>query len=184
MERLAGRGVSLWLVPDGEERALLAGLIARLSSRLGTPSFEPHVTLLPGLTRPADEVVEASRALATAIETMVLALRPPEGREEGFRCLYLPVGETFRLLRAHALARAAFPPAEEGPFEPHLSLVYGRLAPDRKEQLLREIPPSLPPRVELAALEVVRTEGPVEAWRRLVHCPLSRPAVGQDRKNK
>jgi hypothetical protein len=181
MGRIEGRGLSLWLVPDGDERAALAELIAGLSSRLGTPCFEPHLTLLPGLARPGDEVVEAARVLAPALEQMVLPLRPPEGREETFRCLYLPVGETFRLLHAHALARAAFPSAEDRPFEPHLSLVYGQLPADRKDRLRQEILPGLPPRVRLAALDVVRTEGPVEEWRRLLRCPLARPPVGQDR---
>lgn len=174
---MAARGVSLWLVPEGEAQAALARLIADLASRCGTPPFDPHVTLLAGLGLPAGEVVR--RAGTLALDALVLALRPPEGRAEPFRCLYLPVIQTLRLLHTQAVARSAFGVQDEGPYEPHLSLVYGRLDEDRKSKLAKEIAADVPPPVRFAALEVVKTEGPVGEWRRLAHIQLDGPPVGQ-----
>jgi hypothetical protein len=171
--------VSLWLVPEGEAQAVLARLIATLAARLGTPSFAPHVTLLAGLALPPGEVVR--RAGALGLDPLVLALRAPEGRSEPFRCLYVPVVPTLRLLHTEAMARSAFGVQDEGPYEPHLSLVYGHLEEDEKAKLGKEIAPELPSPVRFAALEVVRTDGPVETWRRLSSFPVQSPPFGHDR---
>ncbi|HEY6548756.1 MAG TPA: 2'-5' RNA ligase family protein [Vicinamibacteria bacterium] len=182
MEPLIARGVSLWLLPEAAEGDRLARVISRLASRLGTPAFAPHVTLLPGLAFPKDEVVDRTAPLLTDLEALSVALGSPAGRDEPFQRLFLPVAMTFRLVHAHALFRSAFAPGDERPFEPHLSLVYGPLAEAEKASLLREIVPDLPKRLRLSTLEVVETEGPVEKWQSLARFPLPVPASGHDRK--
>ena len=176
------RGVSLWLVPIDETREALSRLIEDLAARLGTAAFAPHVTLLAGLVRPADDVVRRAGELALALEPLSLPIRNPEGRDEAFRCLYLPVGETLKLLATHALARSAFRVGDERPYEPHLSLVYGTLPPEQKQTLRAEVASLVPSRVEFAALEVVRTEGGVANWHTLAVFPLGGPAAGHERK--
>jgi hypothetical protein len=175
--RTGARGVALWLTPEEETRAALASLIADLAARFGTPAFEPHVTLLTGLRLSGTEVVR--RASALALEPLTLSLRPAEGRNQTFRCLYLPVVETLRLLHAVALARSAYGIQDEGPYEPHLSLVYGILEQDEKSKLAKEISTSVPTSIRFAALDVVKTQGPVTEWRRLARFPIDRPPVGQ-----
>jgi hypothetical protein len=51
-------------------------------------------------------------------------------------------------------------------------LVYGRLSPEAIEPLIADLAPRLPPRLTCAALEVVRTQGPVADWRSLAHFEL------------
>ena len=111
-----------------------------------------------------------------------LPLRGPEGSDEAFRCVHLPVGETLKLLATHALARSALRVADERKYEPHLSLVYGTVPPEPKARLLDELAPLVPSRVEFAALEVVRTEGVVADWRTLAVFPFGGPALGHDRR--
>jgi len=180
MEPIAGRGTSLWLVPDAEEADGLRRLIERLASRRGSPAFAPHVTLLPGLVRASDDLAKEAEGLLSELEAMAVALGPPAGHPSPFRSLFLPVAPTFRLVHAQAVFKSAFAPDDEAPFEPHLSLVYGALSPEEKASLAQEIAPELPKRLRLSALEVVRTEGPVAGWRRLARLPLppsaSRPA--------
>lgn len=184
METLSGRGVSIWLVPEEEEAASLRLLIQGLAERLGTPAFEPHVTLLPGLRGPAEEIAHtASQLLAADLEAMTVPLGPVTASPQPFRCLYLPVSPTFRLIHAHAVVRSAFAPRDQGPFEPHLSLVYGRLGDEEKRQVSSEIGASAPPKLRLWTLEVVRTEGSVAMWQRVSRLPLPRPPVGHDRKD-
>jgi 2'-5' RNA ligase len=160
-------GISLWLSPTGDERDLLASLIGELGARLGTPPFDPHVTLLPGLAGGEGEVLRRAREMAATLEPHALPLGAIEGRAEYFRCLYARVPETLRLLTTHALARLTFRRTAEVPFEPHLSLVYGRLSPAATEPLVAELGPRLPSRLTCPVLEVVRTEGPVADWRSL-----------------
>lgn len=176
------RGIALWLVPEPAAAQPIARLIATLAKRLGTPSFDPHITLLAGLTRPAEEVVRRTEGVATGIDgPLLLSPRPPEGTDEPFRCLYLPVGPTFNLLALQALARATFGVDPEGPFEPHLSLVYGWLAPSERIALVGEIAAELPGRTRFDTLDVVKTEGPVSRWSRIARFQLGgSPVAGQD----
>jgi 2'-5' RNA ligase len=175
------RGTSLWLVPEPVAAEALGRLITTLARRLGTPSFEPHVTLLSGLTRPAEEVVRKAEGVASGIDgPLLLSPGPPEGRDEPFQCLYLPVGPTFNLLALQALARATIGVDTEGPFEPHLSLVYGRLDSAQRSALAREVAAELPGRTRFDTLDVVRTTGPVPEWRRIGRFHLGGPSAGRD----
>lgn len=183
METLSGRGVSIWLVPEEEEAVPLRRLIKDLAQRLGTPAFEPHVTLLPGLRGAAEEIAQtASQLLAADLEAMTVPLGPVLAGPSPFRCLYLPVAPTFRLIHAHALVRSAFAPRDEGPFEPHLSLAYGRMSDEQKRDLTGEIAATTPPKLRLWAIAIVRTEGSVETWQSVARIPLPRPPVSHDRK--
>lgn len=178
METPSGRGISIWLSPAEEEAGSLRRLIHDLARDLGTPAFEPHVTLLPGLPGSPETIVRTAGQLLTAdLEAVRVALGSPRAGRPPFRFLYLPMVLTFRLVHAHAVTRQAFAPADETPFEPHLSLVYGHLGDDEGRRLASEIAPRVPSEAQLATLEVVRTEGPVAAWQSLARFPLPRPPV-------
>jgi Cyclic phosphodiesterase-like protein len=165
-------GISLWLVPEGDERTLVERLIEDLAARLGSPRFAPHVTFLPGLAGRDGDVVRRAKEMAATLEPHALPLGPIEGRSEYFRCLYARIPETLRLLTTRAQARLTFRGAGEAPFEPHLSLVYGRLSPEEKEPLIADLTPRLPSRLVCSALEVVRTEGASADWRSLARFDL------------
>lgn len=165
-------GISLWLVPEGDERDLIARMIGELASRLGAPLFEPHVTLLPGLAGREGDVVRRAKEMAATLEPHTMPLGPVEGRSEYFRCLYARIPETLRLLTTRAQARLTFRGAGEAPFEPHLSLVYGRLTAEDKEPIVANLTPRLPSRLVCTALEVVRTGGPAADWRSLARFDL------------
>lgn len=185
METLFGRGISIWLSPEEEEAGPLRRLIRDLAQRLDTPAFEPHVTLLPGLLGSPEAIVHTAGQLLTAdLESMRVALRPAQGGPPPFRCLYLPIALTFRLVHAQAVLRQAFAPGDERPFEPHLSLVYGHLGDEQRRNLTGEIAAKVPGRLRLGALEVVRTEGPVSTWQSVARFPLPRPHVGHGQGQK
>ena len=63
-------------------------------------------------------------------------------------------------------ARALFkvPPA---PFRPHVSLVYGRLDAARRDTLQAALRPKVPAGINARHLDLIRTDGTPDAWRRL-----------------
>jgi 2'-5' RNA ligase len=172
------RGVSLWLMPEGDARAPLAHLIARLAERFSTPPFPPHVTLLPGIGGREDDVLAVSAALAAGLRPFPVRLRGVDARDEPFRCLFVPALPDEPLVAAHAAASRRFGREPDPAFLPHLSLVYGSLPPETKGPLARELGAAVPGSIEAARLHVWRTEGPVEDWREVGTFPLgggSRP---------
>jgi len=166
------RGVSLWLMPDGRVRDALAALIHRLAGQLGTTAFAPHVTLLPGLVTPEAEVVDRARGLAAELGPMVLEPGEVDGLDEPFRCLFYRIAGTPALRQARAAAALRFGRDPEAPFDPHLSLVYGRLDEAEKIGLKQELSVLAPSRFETRRLHVWRTEGLVGEWREVAALDL------------
>lgn len=160
-------GFSLWLVPEGAWQARLARLIETLARRLGTPAFEPHVTLLGGAPGEEAQALAASAGLARALAPLELRLTSLDALDEYFRCVFVHVAESRELLAAHAAARVAFGAAEPAAFLPHLSLVYGDLSPAAKAPALREAEGAVGMRLLVRRLELVRTQGTPAEWRRL-----------------
>lgn len=171
---MRAKGISLWLVPPDDVRSGLAQRIDGLARRLGTPRFEPHVTLLGGIEAAGEQVVAETRGLAAQLGPIGLRLNRAGGREEFFRCLFLEVELEPALNAAHRRARHLFGKRTEPPFFPHLSLAYGRLGSDQKSAVLRELEQDASWRIATFAseLRVVLTEGPVEEWRALATAHL------------
>jgi len=166
------RGVSLWLMPEGEARDRLARLISRLSARFSTPLFPPHVTLLPGIRGREDDLLAASAALAAGLRPFPVRLRGIESRDEPFRCLFVPAIPDEPLRSAHAAASRGFGREPDPAFLPHLSLVYGTLPPETKWPLAAELAAAAAAPFEARRLYVWRTEGPVGDWREIRTFPF------------
>ena len=165
-------GISLWLVPEGEVAAVLTRLIEDLAAELGTPTFPPHVTLLGGLRGREGDVLRKAREMAAALEPLTLPLGPVTGRDDHFRGLFVRIPETLKLLTTHAQARITYRIANEAPFEPHLSLAYGRFSVAERERLALATAPRIAPRMSCSALEVMHTQGAVADWRRIARLEM------------
>jgi 2'-5' RNA ligase len=158
-------GHSLWLVPEPEARRALAGLIVRLARDLGTPAFEPHLTLLGGIAGGAEDAAATAAALAGRIPCFTLRFSGTTMRDEYLRALVLEVEPSVELLRARRLAVEASGTGARGRFEPHLSLLYGDVPKSSKHAALARAGPVDVRSCDVRALEVVRTEGAVAEWR-------------------
>jgi 2'-5' RNA ligase len=154
-------------MPEDETRERLTTLVQRLAARLGTVAFAPHVTLLAGLTEPEDEVLWAAARLSADLLPLQIALDGVEDRDEPFRCLFVRATATHALLEAHAAAARLFGRAPDPAFLPHLSLVYGWLAPGVKSALAREIEAEARCSIAASRLHVWRTSGLVTDWQRV-----------------
>ncbi len=157
-------GLSFWLTLEGAASERLREVLARLAGRLGGPEFEPHVTLLPGLTLPEAEVLARGAELAGSLTSLPLRLTRVGGRDEYFRCLYVEVDGGAALVGAFGRACRLLGHFPREPFFPHLSLAYGRLSPAARADLCRELSPLVQGRCEARQLVLVRTEGPSAAW--------------------
>jgi 2'-5' RNA ligase len=158
-------GISLWLVPEAGQAERLWALTSALAERFDTPRFAPHLTLLAGLDAVQDVVLARTRELAAGFRPMDLRLGPVEGREELYRCLFFLAEPAAALAAAHAAAAAAFARAADPAFLPHVSLVYGRLPPERKHAIAQELALWSGTPLTARRLEAWLTEGPPGDWR-------------------
>jgi hypothetical protein len=156
-------GHALWLLPKARTFTRLSALIADLARAEGGPSFEPHVTLLSGITIEGEDLIGRLRALARGLAPAGVVLTRARQRPEFFKALFLEV-EGRDLHGAHRRATAAMgmtPPAE---YRPHLSLLYGDFAPATKDAILDRIGRRWDEPCLLDRLALVWPQGPPPSW--------------------
>lgn len=183
-----GRGVSLWWLPPPRLARRLQGLIDALSSRLGTPSFPPHVTVEGGLAESPEDLVARLSDAAPRLRAPRLQLHRLTTEPAWNRTLVLEVVPTDEVLDARletclALGRTV----QRSAWRPHLSLVYGPLPDSTRARLAESLslgpvprtadnpdgPPEPPfPPFRPVALALVDTRGRVPEWWELQRWPL------------
>jgi 2'-5' RNA ligase len=164
-------GISLWLEPVGPSLARFQSLIRRLSRELGTPAFEPHLTLLGGLTQPESQVLRRTVALSERLAPVEVRLTRAGVGSQYFHFLFFEAAPTRGLLDAYAMACEALE-VEQEDYAPHLSLAYAIPAERRPEELLKHLPGRPWGRFMAESLTVTRTEGAPTEWETLARLPL------------
>lgn len=161
-------GYSLWLVPDRESAMyqLLAESIREIARQYGTPVFEPHVTLLGGISGELEEVRQKTRRLARMLSSYALQLGSIGSHGTYFQILFSRVTQSEDVMAAGRHARDLFE-VGEGTYFPHCSFAYGNLS----EADLKSLRASLESKTVLGGVtftvqtvELWRTEGSVEEW--------------------
>lgn len=126
-------------MPSGETHQRLARLIFRLSEEYSTPLFEPHITLLGGLTATEDRLQSLSHQLAARLTAFEVPLTRADYLDEFHRALFVRVAEIEPVMNANRQARDVFGREQGSAYMPHLSLLYGNLSQDLKEEILSKI---------------------------------------------
>jgi len=160
---------ALWLVPGGGTYERLATLINRLAKSHKTPVFEPHITLLGGITSDdEDELLRLTHLLASRVEPFEASLSEVRYMDEYFRCLFLKAEPTDGLIRANIEARLVMgelvTPRE---FYPHLSLLYGEFFPVVKEAIIKDMGGSMEVAYLAEKVKLVRVTGGPADWKAL-----------------
>jgi len=167
-----GPRLSLWLVPTGAAHERAARLIRELSDRLGTPRFEPHLTLLGGLGRARADAERQAALAAGRLRPFTVRLTRVGQRAEYFRSLFVEAARTPELLEARAVAEEAFGAPRGAAFAPHLSLLYSRLSRPQKEPLLAEVGREWHAEFRAEALHLFSTAGDPPHWHAVARFPL------------
>lgn len=115
---------SFWLLAEEQDEAFLTTEMAALAQKLPSPAFQPHLTLLGDVPQAPETLVEMNAAIARVASPFVMPIDAIETSELFFRSFYARF-ETSPVLRALREAATTRFPALEGPFMPHVSLLYG-----------------------------------------------------------
>ncbi len=170
----AGGACALWLLPESQQAAALAGNIGRLARRFGTPRFEPHATLLGAMPcGRGEDLTGCAASLAAGCGPLELPVTGIGGGEAPFRILYLRLGESPALGDLRAAAARRCPHREAQPWFPHLSLLYGRLPATVLRRLAAELAGSFPASLRFDRIALIDARGPVSTWRRITEKALA-----------
>ncbi|MBM3532115.1 MAG: hypothetical protein FJX60_03640 [Alphaproteobacteria bacterium] len=158
---------SIWLMPELAWEREFTAIVDDLAERFSTPRFTPHLTIIGG--RPFDSADLARRvapvaAGMAAIEAPVLGIAIGDSFFRSFYALFPAEGPLRELKRRIDLAVLG---AEVDEFMPHVSLLYGPVAPRAKAEAAVPLRVRLTDRrVRFERVEIVRSgdEVPIEEW--------------------
>ena len=129
----------LWLLPPPPIRDRFTGLIDRLGRQFETPRFTPHLTLIGSLDLPLDDLVERTTDLAANLAPVPIRLTGPGWTDQYFRCFFMRAERSPELLAAHENACTTLGQQAESDYMPHLSLVYGNVPQEQKDNIAESI---------------------------------------------
>jgi len=166
--------LTLWLMPDKETYLKIGQLIAELSSVHNTPSFEPHVTLISGITDDLETALKKTKKLAKENSPLNASLIGVEYLEYFYRCLFFKTDDSDEIYRLRDEAESLFEHSTVNPFIPHISFLYGSLPVFKKEAIIAELGERILGGFSLQSLRLVKTELGPENWELLGEFELER----------
>lgn len=128
---------TLWLIPSKPGAAQLRKRIASLARYYRTPVFVPHVTLA-SCNMPVADILTHVRETAKRVAPFVLRCTALAHSGRYFRCVYARVTAAPPLPALHRDICLRLR-TRNTPYEPHISLVYGNLTREQREECIRRI---------------------------------------------
>jgi hypothetical protein len=118
------------------------------------------------------EILRTSEQLAGSLQPVPIVLTGPAYGQEHFQCVYMLVDQTPAVMGAHAQAGAACR-MPDGPYMPHLSLVYGTFPDEQKRAMISRLP-DLRLTFDATAVCVIRSDSDdPKDWRELAAFPIN-----------
>jgi 2'-5' RNA ligase len=145
----------LWIAPEGKLGDMLQSTIEDLAHRNGGPLFSPHITLLTYLEGPEVELVSRTEQVASTQTPFELSLEKAEVSDTFFQCIYLRVAESAPLLDFRRKVARTFQRPEK-PYMPHLSLLYGDLAKEQRDEVASNLPSSLLLQISISSVQLIK----------------------------
>lgn len=166
-------------MPSEPESSSLSKLIRNLSDlEADSPSFLPHVTLwypIP-ISTPVDDITSTLQSIierVSATHTLsdwVIDLDPAQTGKQYYQSVLAPVKPDTRLLALRTAVEATWGAEQRKDYFPHLSLFYGDVSPERREEIAKIANGTkgdeggLVQTITVGAVVVVSTRGPADQW--------------------
>lgn len=170
---MKAKGYSIWLIPTGEVYWKLAEIISQLSKKYSTPNFEPHLTLIGDLLGSEGEIISKTSKLADLFKSFEIKLKRADYFDEYFKCLFIRAEKSKEIIEANNITREIFNLNPDPEYMPHLSLMYGNLSPETKEEILADLGKEFDISFEVKSVHLFSTTGEVKNWHKVKEFPLS-----------
>ena len=166
---------ALWIRPTGEALERIQKIVRLAHKEAGGPQVPPHVTLLTGAETTRANAELKLKHLAQRLRPLKIKLGAIEWRDDYFRSLFATVELTSELAAAQREAYDAFEMKPAPPYEPHLSLAYGKIEEGVKKRIAEQAGGRLDAEFEVHSLHLVNSTStvPVAEWHTLIELPVA-----------
>ena len=158
-------------MPEGRTADRLRTLITDLSKKYRTRDFQPHVTLLGELNLPEAKTVAMSARVAKRINPFPVRLGELAHLDQYFRCVFSKAAKTEALMSARTAALDVFKQDNDEEYLPHLSLIYGWINPQTRQQIIKDIGAKLDIEFQVNELHLYFTARQPRFWHRVARMP-------------
>ena len=133
--------IAYWLVPSADERSALEKIVDDLAMRYGGPLFVPHITICVGGYQNKSEVTGMLESIDPFEEKLACGGRGIAFEESYTKCCFVGIEETEAISSLHRHISRRIPDGTNYHFAPHLSLFYGKLSPNHRQEICSLITP-------------------------------------------
>jgi hypothetical protein len=161
--------LAYWLVPAEPARNFFASTIAELAPLFDSPLFEPHMTVYA--SRKGDEnPEELLNGALSDCEPIRLSVRDIQSSDEFTKTVFVRFEASAQLSRLSRALQQASTSHDEYQLDPHLSLIYKEMTPERRVEVAASIKLPFTEVLFDSAKAIVcptpiRSRQDVEAWR-------------------
>ena len=156
---------SIWLMPAEEDAAFYQNIIDNLSKRLGTPSFEAHITLTSA-KNPTEAQLNKLRKFYNINVPFKVQMKNLGTLHKYYAQFFISGNGGQRLLNLWQKSLEVFEmPAYQ--YMPHLSLLYGDLDKEIIESLMEEYKDELNRTIVIDHIKIMDTSGEIADWKEI-----------------
>lgn len=164
---------AFWLLPKSPALESAQKVVGELSKHeTSSPIFSPHITLLHPISKsiPVEDIVNR---LAECVKQasldgrLSLSLRPAQGGTHYYQSVLAPVSPNDDLSQLREACERTFEWEGTGVYFPHLSLLYGDLDTERRDELAKKVNEemTLAGDVEIEEIAIVDCTGTTDQWK-------------------
>ena len=113
-------------------------IITNLSAKYDSPDFEPHITLLGGISSDLESLKQKTELLISKLKPFPVLFSEVSFSTTYFQSVLVRVKATAALMNANMLAKAIYK-VDNNVFMPHLSLIYGDHDMKTREKIVSEV---------------------------------------------
>ena len=130
--------LTYWLIPAEPARSYFASVIRDLAARFDAPIFEPHLTIY-GTTMESEDGAALLQQVVADCPTYSLRLRGVGYSDEFTKTVFAEFHPNEALSRLSTNFREASMIKDDYELNPHVSLIYKTMPPDRKAEIASSV---------------------------------------------
>ena len=154
--------ISAWLIPEEEHSKQLGELINRLGQENASPAFIPHCTLLTKIQNFSRIPIDKIESFCSHTKPFMLNVLNIVGGEILHKSLYIQIKRDDLIMELQQNFSNLFKNREPYLFDPHLSLMYKVMPPEKQVEIISDI--SIQNHINFDRISIVKTGKMVEEW--------------------
>ncbi|CAN6337073.1 unnamed protein product [Urochloa humidicola] len=130
---------SVWALPPAPVRDRLRRIMEGLRAAHGGPAFEPHATVVGDFRSRRSAAIEVLRAAGAGVQPYTARVTGVARGTFFYQCVYLLLEPTPEVVAASDHCCGHFGYQRKTPYMPHVSLLYGDLTDEEKEEARKKV---------------------------------------------